>query len=285
MKKQKNPLFIFLKIGVTIALLYFVFSKIPLQEVWKTLQQIHVGYLLLGVIAFMASQFISVVRLQLLFETAVFPLSFVSNLKLYLLGMFYNFFIPGGIGGDAYKVYTLNKSFDWPVKKLSAAVLYDRILGLTAIGILVLCLLPFTGLQLHISWSIIIPICLILGLTFAIIFSKKIFPTYAATFWKGLSLSLIIQGLQGLCIIFLVLGLGLNDYLIYVLIFFVSAVLSLFSFAGIGVREWVFYQASILYNFNPDQAVTIGLLFTIISALISCLGIFFHLKKPIWKKV
>ena len=79
-----------------------------MTKLWSNINFI---YLLIASLLFLASQIISTKRLELFFKANNFHLSFYSNLKLYFIGMFYNFFIPGGIGGDAFKVYILNKNF------------------------------------------------------------------------------------------------------------------------------------------------------------------------------
>ena len=66
----------------------------------------------------------------------------------------------------------------------------------------------------------------------------------------------------------------------YVLVFLVSSVLSIFSFAGIGIREFVFYEASKMLDIDSSQAVTIGLLFSIITAFVSLFGIIYHFRTP-----
>jgi len=63
------------------------------------------------------------------------------NLQLYFLGMFYNLFLPGGIGGDGYKVYYLHKHLSAPLKKSILALVLDRVTGLIALGILSLIFL------------------------------------------------------------------------------------------------------------------------------------------------
>jgi hypothetical protein len=70
-----------------------------------------------------------------------------------------------------------------------------------------------------------------------------------------------------------------GDYLIYVVTFLASSVLSIFSFSGIGIREMIFYQASTLFVFDSMKAVSIGLLFSILTAFVSLFGIYFHFKK------
>src|SRR5690625_7866997 len=77
--------------------------------------------------------------------------------------MFYNFFIPGGVGGDAYKTYLLSKSFDKSLKRIGKLVFVERFLGLIAIGFILSILslfikTPFTYL---INLGIFISACLV----------------------------------------------------------------------------------------------------------------------------
>lgn len=134
----KKLLINFAKIFISIALLYFVFQKIPFREVTVLWAKTNVFYLVISAILFLASQIISTKRLELYFKANDFHLSFRSNVELYFLGMFYNFFIPGGIGGDAYKVYLLNKNFGWSAKKITSSLFNDRLSGLLAICVLIL---------------------------------------------------------------------------------------------------------------------------------------------------
>ncbi len=279
-KKKKNLFYTFLKVAVTLILLYAVFSNIPFKDVWKVLKQANPTLLFIALVSFLLSQWLSANRLLILFRWSDFALSQKSNYMLYLIGMFYNFFIPGGIGGDAYKVYILNKTFKWPIKKLSAVVFVDRFMGLIAIGILIVLLcffVPFFTEQ-HLLWLLIL--ALILGIIIAYIFIKKVFPSFLGISFHAILKSVGIQLLQCICVIFLLSSISqTDDYIIYVIAFLVSSVLSIFSFSGIGVREMIFYQASTLLAFDTMKAVTIGLLFSVLTAFVSFFGIYFHLKK------
>ncbi len=71
-----------------------------------------------------------------------------------------------------------------------------------------------------------------------------------------------------------------DNYAPYLILFLVSSVLSIFSFSGIGIRELVFYQASIIFIFDTTYLVTTGVLFSGMTAFISLFGIVFHFMKP-----
>lgn len=50
------------------------------------------------------------------------------------IGIFFNQLLPGGIGGDAYRIYTLSKNSNGILS--SAAIIWDRILGIICMGLL-----------------------------------------------------------------------------------------------------------------------------------------------------
>ena len=264
-----------LKILISVVLLYFVFTKIPFQEVTKLWKTVRFCFLILGALFFLASQIISAKRLGFFLLQNGFPLSFKSNLELYFLGMFYNFFIPGGIGGDAYKIYILNKKFGWSAKKLTASLFVDRLSGLIAIC-LIICMLSYFALTEFRFWFL--PL-LIIGIFAGFFIFRKVFRNFENIYWKTLMYSFLVQALQIICFIFLLKSIGVREgFLHYSLLFLASSVLSLISFAGIGVREMLFLQASKYFEFSPEFSISASLLFTLITAFFSLFGLFFQLR-------
>lgn len=262
-------------------MLYFVFQKIPFREVTVLWAKTNVFYLLMAAILFLASQIISTKRLELYFKANDFHLSFRSNLELYFLGMFYNFFIPGGIGGDAYKVYLLNKNFGWSAKKITSSLFNDRLSGLLAICVLILVLiLVFSFNLLEAKFFPILFVLLVTGFFFTYFLTKKLFSIYTTVFFKAFSYSFLVQILQVISFIFLLKSLDVtNNFTIYSVVFLASSVLSLISFAGIGVREMLFLQASKWFSFQPEISVSASLLFTMITAFFSLFGVIFQIRK------
>lgn len=260
-------------------MIYFVFTKISFTEVWGTLKAVKLHFIFLSILFFLLSQWLSAKRLLLFFNEAGFNLAEKSNNILYLIGMFYNFFIPGGIGGDAYKIYILNKDFKWKVKTLTAAVFIDRFIGLTAIGILI-CLLGYDIINIpFINW--LVPILIIIIIVISYLIMKRFFSIFISVFTKSLLISIAVQSLQIISVICIIYSIESQvEYLKYVLIFLVSSVLSIFSFAGIGIREYVFYEASLILEINSSISVSVGVIFSVITAFISLFGIIFHFKNP-----
>lgn len=279
-RKNTRKVFVnILKIFISIALLYFVFRKIPFRDIAKIWSKVNVFYVVLAAVFFLSSQVLSTKRLEFYLKANDFNLNFRSNLQLYFLGMFYNFFIPGGIGGDAYKIYILNKNFGWNIKKLTSSIFNDRLSGLLAICVLILCssMVLLSGKLLFFAWILIV-----VGILMTFFITKRFFSVYEKIFFKTFVISLLIQTLQIICFVFLLKSLGIKEnFTIYIITFLGSSILSLISFAGIGVREFLFLQASKYFDFNASVSVSASLLFTLVTAFFSLFGIFSIFRKRV----
>ena len=280
MKINRKLAYTFLKIALTFILLYVVFSNIPFQQVWGIVKHSDPLLLIIALLCFILSQLVSANRLLHLFKWSGFELNPKKNHILYLVGMFYNFFIPGGIGGDAYKIYILNKDYRWPIKKLTSIIFIDRVMGLIAIGILIILFcffIPYFS-EKDLFWLLFL--LLAIEIVFSYFFIKWVFPYFLAITTQSVLKSILIQLLQCICIISLLSSISeTGDYFKYVIAFLLSSVLSIFSFSGIGIREMVLYQAATLFDFDTMKAVTIGLLFSMLTAFVSLFGIYFHFRK------
>jgi len=112
--KLKRLIKTLLKFAVTAAALYFVIRKIDIADILELYRQSNLFYILLALILFALSKLFSAYRLNIYFRAIGLRLAEKTNIRLYLLGMFYNLFLPGGIGGDGYKIYLLQKNYQTP---------------------------------------------------------------------------------------------------------------------------------------------------------------------------
>lgn len=236
-------------------------------------------YLLLATICFTLSIGISVLRFDLLIKNAGIRLDFRNNSRLYLLGMFYNFFIPGGIGGDAYKAYLLSKSYDKNLKRIARLVFIERFLGLLAIGFILSVLVLFIKTPFSYGYNLGIFITAFILTLLVLKLLVQWLKTHHKRIYLGFIYSVLIQLTQIISILFILKSFDVMDgYISYVFIFLVSSVLSIFSFAGIGIREATFYFGASFFAFNPEISVSIALIFSLITAMISSFGILYSFK-------
>lgn len=276
-------IFFWVKLAASGVLLFFIYSKINLHEYLSYLQQVQVGWFLTGILLFILSKYLTAIRLQRYLVQAQVPIPPVVNLRLYLLGMFYNLFLPGGIGGDAYKGYWVKKHFSAATKWIIQALLLDRISGLFAIGMWIGFLLLWT--QDHV-WRLSVLQVRVIGLTM-LIFSialnystlRFLFPQFIASWLWALLLSLLSQCCQLMTFVLLMLSLGLHQhFLAYQVIFLASSMVAVlpFTIGGLGARELTFMYGAVLFGLDASAAVTLSTLFFIITLLISLTGVWYH---------
>src|SRR5438309_3137569 len=122
-----------LQLAVTIALLIWVFHD-PEQrhKMGKALQEAHYRWVAAAIVAYVIVEIAAAIRWQILLRVQKIRLNVPRLIGLFLIGMFYNQFLPGGTGGDIIKSYLLLKETD---KKAGAllAVVFDRFIGLVAL--------------------------------------------------------------------------------------------------------------------------------------------------------
>lgn len=270
----KNLLKLLLKIAVTTLCLWYVSRKIDWSLTWHLLQRSSKWWLIIAALFFTLSKIVSSFRLIIYFKNIFVQLTQTENLKLYWLGMFYNLFLPGGIGGDAYKVILLNRQQKHPVKKLTAAVLLDRISGVAGLGILVAVyyFLIYKGDQ----YSYCFVTAIVPGLLLYYIIVKKFFPSFITSFWSTLWLGLVVQFLQVLCVYCLMASINITTHSNqYVFLFLLSSIVAIlpFTVGGLGAREVVFLWGSGQFHLDIHQSIYISILFYFITVIISFGGV------------
>jgi uncharacterized membrane protein YbhN (UPF0104 family) len=283
---KKGILKFIFKVSVSAVAIYVVIQKIDLVQTRNILLHVHVGWIFLAIIAFNLSKFISSIRLNRFFQSIQLFLPTLYNLKLYYVGMFYNLFLPGGIGGDGYKVYLLNKSHKTKLKDLISASLLDRISGLSALVFLALLLSVFLDLSFIGSWiSWVLPgILIIYYPSFYLVF-KLVFGKFIKAFSVSNIYSLGVQLAQLLCAYLILKSLMVDDlYIEYMTLFLLSSIVAVlpFTIGGVGARELVFIFGANYLMIDKNTAVAFSILFFIITALSSFTGIFFETKLKVW---
>jgi len=274
-----------LKLTLTVAALAFVIYKIDFKKVLTIIGDSNWWYLTPAFIFFVFSKVIASIRLNKYFQDIQIKLSNKKNLKLYWLGMFYNLFLPGGIGGDGYKIILLNKKYNSSVKKIFQSVLIDRISGLFALVSLAILLCVFLPLK---TWAIIslwttIPLLYIL---FYIIIGEY-FKTFISSFKITSILSFIVQISQIISVVFIIKALRIEESTeIYLFIFLLSSVVATipFTVGGVGARELTFLYASTWLKLDSEPAISLSFIFFAITALASLYGIRYSVDRNFEKK-
>jgi uncharacterized membrane protein YbhN (UPF0104 family) len=279
MSNLKNQLKTALKILLTGGALYLVFQKIDTDNLLQLSKTLSWGWLIPAIALFVGSKVATAIRLNAYFANIHISLSFWENWRLYLIGMFYNLFLPGGIGGDGYKVYLLNNQFKTPVKELLKASLLDRLGGLIAILALLFGILLLIDLPLPFGEPWVSDAVFSIGMIGVVpgfwLLQKFLFSNFLPSFWQGIIWSLVGQLAQMAAVVCLLLALGVQDnYLAYQAVFLLSSIVAVLplTIGGVGARELVVVYAHSYAGIQETEAVAFSLLFFLISAAVSLTG-------------
>lgn len=262
------------KLVVSTLALILVFKKIDMPSLFDLLKHCNIFLLSLAVIFFIISKILSAYRLNYFFRSIKTHIPEQTNIKLYWLGMFYNLFLPGGIGGDGYKVYYLNKKLDTPVKKGVLAIIFDRVTGLMSLGLL--CMIFATLIPGKNVPDLYILAIASIGI---VVFYYIVYKWFNAFYNFLNTTNLLALGTQISQVIsaFLILKALGNDHNMigYLFVFLISSVVAVipFTIGGIGAREVAFLYASKILALEISMSIALSLLFFIITAIVSLIGL------------
>ncbi len=274
LKKLLKPL---LQLLVTALALYLVLRKTDVAKLFGIIRSANPWYLLLSLLFFNISKLFNAVRLNRFFKAIGIELSALYNLKLYYLGMFYNLFLPGGIGGDGYKIYVLQKNHGMKMINVFNAVLWDRICGIFALVFLsVILLLPSSFASklpqlVPYAWLLLVAIY-----PLALLLNKLFYKQFMGVFTITALESLLVQIAQVISAFFILQAISLQaNHIDYLAIFLMSTVATILpiTIGGAGAREVTFYYLLNYIQLDTNAGVALSLIFFGISALSSLAGV------------
>lgn len=310
-QKMSKSTKIKLKVLISIVMFasLFIFGKIDLEKTWQSALHANPWILSGTVVLFVASFVPMAKRWQLLSRALGFTRGLSELLRLYLVGSFFNLFLPSTVGGDVSRCYYLVKGTGLH-KEGFYSVLADR-----ASGIAVLFLCASLGISLSpgaasLPWQLKWPIYAGTFATFVVLpfmpqlsrsilgernwVSRQFNESAARIFWQEKTLipvslfwSFLSQIILVVCHYGVGLALGLDIPLWYCFVFYPSvAVLGFItpSFNGIGIREWAYTYFLTMIGIDKSQAVTYALMWLALTTFASLLGglvyVVSHMKPP-----
>jgi uncharacterized membrane protein YbhN (UPF0104 family) len=270
-----------LQVLISACLIVIVFRNIDLSQV-KALafHPQRAPLLIAAFIVFNASKIVGALRLNIYQRHAAIHLSERDNLRLYYAGMFLNVFLPGGIGGDGYKILVLHRSHALPLRTVVTTTLADRASGILVLLFIWCMLMP----MLPLPWkaATVIVFTLASGAALVAIFIvghrwciKLGLQGIASVFALGLA----VQCLQMLCmgVLLLYVGAPAAHYLAYLAVFLISSVAATLplSIGGLGMREATFLFGVNMIHLDPTYGVIASSLFFLITVFSSLIGSLF----------
>ncbi len=105
------------------------------REIFRKIEHLSIGFILFAWAFYAFCQLISAYRWKLLLSAKGVDLPIMRLFMFYMIGMFVNNFLPGGLGGDAVKAYSVYRS-SGTVHVSVASVLVERFCGILALALL-----------------------------------------------------------------------------------------------------------------------------------------------------
>ncbi|PYK41459.1 MAG: hypothetical protein DME60_03255 [Verrucomicrobia bacterium] len=131
---MKRAGLIVLQLLVTAAAIWHVFHDPEKRtQVIVALRQADLGWLALGWICYSAVEVLATVRWQMLLRVQGITLSWLRALGIVMIGLFFNMFLPGLVGGDAVRLYFVFQCVPGRKMRATLSVVMDRFLGLFSI--------------------------------------------------------------------------------------------------------------------------------------------------------
>jgi len=133
---MKKKVLTTLQVLVTLGILAYIFRD-PTQRAemkiafGKALS--HPGWIFIGILFYGLVELCAAVRLQLLLLVQGIRIGFSRLMALVMIGILFNQFMPGGVGGDVVKIFYLLKETPGKRSQALLAVLMDRLIGMLSI--------------------------------------------------------------------------------------------------------------------------------------------------------
>jgi hypothetical protein len=260
-----------------IVLLAFIVRHAGVEKIVGYLKQISPVDCLLALIFSSFAQLISALRMRYFFYASGFSLNTRYAIILYYVGAFYNFLLPGGIGGDAYKVILARRHMEMPPMQGIRIMVADRASGLCVVMLSLFCALYYMGLSpivsyfgtLHINLSLVISYTNLLLLLAAIItliayvgFSQWLLKQRPSAMIGSLPFSLGAQLCWMGTLTSIWMSIGNGRHLVeYIAFYSGSSITGLLpvSVGGLGIKEMTYFYGAKLYGVDPDLGIALSL--------------------------
>ncbi len=141
---KRDHIFLLLKIGVTVALVYLLVDSIDARSVAQRIAQADIAWLAGSLAMFAVLVVFGVIRWWLILQAVTRGLSVLLCARYSMIGLFFNQTLPSTIGGDASRVfYTWREGIE--AGRAFNSVMLDRVAGLIALVVMASAILPLLG--------------------------------------------------------------------------------------------------------------------------------------------
>jgi len=259
-----------LKVGISIAILFFLFRSVDEKVIFGLIKNSNKLFLFFAFIVFLVNYLLCFFRWEMLLQAVEIDLPVKKVIASFSGGIFFNLFLPSTVGGDFVRSMDL-ASHTKKSKEVVATVFLDRLSGFVGMVLVSLFAVSF-GFKLVQDKAVFIPVFIITGILafiLLILFNEFLFlkinkllhsssagkiretvknihqeiyyfRRHKPVIFKNLLLSLAIQLIAPATffLIGLSLGIRINPVYFFVYLPIISAITMLpISIGGLGVRD------------------------------------------------
>jgi uncharacterized membrane protein YbhN (UPF0104 family) len=139
---MRRALSLLIKVAVSGLLLYMALNWVNIGTVANRLSQIDPRWLALCLLVPLAQSFLLSMRWQKIIARCGSDLQLGQLFRVSMIAQFFNQTLPSSVGGDAMRIWYVARQTDWRIATYSVVV--DRVVGVTAVAIVVTACLPWT---------------------------------------------------------------------------------------------------------------------------------------------
>ncbi|MFH1505081.1 MAG: lysylphosphatidylglycerol synthase transmembrane domain-containing protein [Candidatus Omnitrophota bacterium] len=186
--KKKN-FFPFLRIGVTLAILFALFKLVPYGKLIEVYKDSHKIYLFWAFLAFFLCYLIGAARWKFLLVSLGIKAGKREVFYSFFSSLFFNLFFPSFVAGDLFRGYSISRRHG-ELKKVASSILMDRFSGALALTLIAFFSFIFKGdiIEVGGAGSALFILCFLALFGSLAIFSKTFFSLLMKVFKKKSSL-------------------------------------------------------------------------------------------------
>lgn len=299
-----------LRILISVVLLGVLFGKLDVDKSWEVIKDTNIGLLLLSFAVTLLVRVFSAYRWYVLLHDQQTAVSFGTIVKFVFISGFLGLFIPGGVGAELVRIYSLS-SLTSDMAHSFSSVMVERVLGIFSLLLLIFAGTVVSPTELPSFIKEFALVALISLFVFAFVLMNSIARKFSEQLlsWKylrpmkapmaklyvclddyrgnlalilySLLLGVIFQFSRIARVIILASALGINVHLVYYLIFvpiivFISQLPV--SFAGLGVREAGYVYLFQLIGVETEEAFTMSVLSFVLIVLSTLPGAWLYIR-------
>ena len=296
---NKKQLFFLLKALVSIVPIFLIVKRVDLEVVFQLVGNTSLIYIFFTLLVLLLQVLLMTYRWQKVLTQLNMTIRYKDILQFFWVGLFFNQILPSSIGGDSLRGFYLFKR-GYSLTNTAQGVLIDRIVGLTALVILVAATLPLAfelidkpialwGVVTILISSIITLILVLMIDRYTRIFShwkfiKALFTLVQEarklifSFSPGIKLIAISFSVHLLSIITIIIlsigmGLGLKWTGVVIIIPLVTLISAIpISIAGWGIREGAMVVGLGYLGVIPESALALSVLYGLLLLTIALPG-------------